>query len=64
MRIELPDALPTEVTVFSLDGRSMYRRQHTGGSIQLQTANWPAGHYIVSARSEKGTLTQKLLVTQ
>jgi photosystem II stability/assembly factor-like uncharacterized protein len=63
MRIELPDALPTEVTVFSLDGRSMYRRQHTGGSIQLQTTNWPAGHYIVSARSEKGTLTQKLLVT-
>ena len=47
---------------YTLDGRKVLDTPATGISAAFDTKDWPAGTYIVSIRTSRGTLVQKLVV--
>ncbi|MBD3321251.1 MAG: T9SS type A sorting domain-containing protein [Chitinivibrionales bacterium] len=59
--IELPSISRSIVSIHSADGRTVYRRAHTGNSITVPRPALCSGMYIIDVKSDGVQVTRSLL---
>lgn len=62
IQIEWGDYEATEVAIYSMDGRQVYRNTDLGNSLEFSTEGLREGMFIVQVRLTNGLLSRKILI--